>query len=566
MTTTHWRNAVRRAARRAAAREDSLNTPFGYRWEHVKAVVTTALRLAELLDADREVVEAAAWLHDVAKDQPDEDEQNNHGQAGAAAARRILAETDFCPTKIDAVAQAIAQHVGLVSQQPVEPLEAAVVWDADKLTKLGATATLHATVLGLQEETVSSTQDVTDWVIQLDMGRRIAASMNTAPAQRAAWARLRLSSRWVHGMGRELSAADLVEAGLPNEDSLARSELYDVEALRQDGRDGALWAPLWRLRVELTPCERALLQTWPLRRLHFLRHNGASALAYPLTTSRLQHTLGVLALVAHFCPDDGPLRAAALLHDVGHYPFCHSAELVSGVDHHATACQRLTSQPIRGILQAHGLDPDRILALMDGDPPNPLRTHNGLLHLDHLDSWARQAEAAGFGQMPAYQLLDRLQLDGPNVSADLATAEYLVRLIRLGNERHYAEGDVGPAAVLAHLLGLALERGLLSPDELVDATDEGLLARLTMTGDEEIADLVALLRRQPWRIRVRKLAADKPPPAGRLVVELDGLYDAVPLVRWGTGPPRPVTELSAGAAADLDRVRQLVGRFAVTWE
>jgi hypothetical protein len=337
---------------------------------------------------------------------------------------------------------------------------------------------------------------------------------------------------------------------------------YTTESLRQDGRDGMLWSPLWRLRVALTAPERALLQTWPLRRLHFLHHNGASTFVYPLTASRLQHTLGVLALVAHFRPDDVPLRVAALLHDVGHYPFCHSAELVPGVDHHAMTRCRVTSEPVAGILRTHGLDADHLLALMDGDPSNPLRTRNGLLHLDHLDSWARQAQAAGFSELPAHKLLAYLHLEGHNVATDPASAEYLIRLIRQGNERHYAEGDVGPATVLAHLLTLSLERDLIAPDELADATDEALLARLAAAGDDEVAGLIALLRRAPWRIAVRKLSPGEPPPQDTLVVNLDGLYDAVPLLA-GTG--RPITAVSATARAEMARVTDLAGIFAVTW-
>jgi uncharacterized protein len=150
-----WREAVRSAALAAASAETAQEArsqaatagsperrehdiPFNYRWEHVQAVVRLAVRLADLTGADREIVEAAAWLHDIAKGQSE-----NHAKDGAVAARRILAETDFPPGKIDAVADAIAKHRGLWIAEPVEPLEAAVLWDADKLSKLGATAVLH---------------------------------------------------------------------------------------------------------------------------------------------------------------------------------------------------------------------------------------------------------------------------------------------------------------------------------------------------------------------------------------------------------------------------------------
>jgi uncharacterized protein len=69
--------------------------------------------------------------------------------------------------------------------------------------------------------------------------------------------------------------------------------------------------PLWRISVCLNPVEVDLLRTGPLRRLHFVAHGGASAVSTLQSYSRLEHTLGVLALVAHFHPEDElPLCAA----------------------------------------------------------------------------------------------------------------------------------------------------------------------------------------------------------------------------------------------------------------
>jgi hypothetical protein len=146
--------------------------------------------------------------------------------------------------------------------------------------------------------------------------------------------------------------------------------------------------------------------------------------------------------------------------------------------------------------------------------------------------------------------------------------------VRQGNERHYAEGDIGPATVLAHALSLALERGHLASKEFADATDEALLARLTTAGDRQIAELVALLRQEPWRIVARKVApgtgdgaADAPTSGQRLqtdpiLVRLDGLYDAVPLL---AGKGMPITQISTTAQAEMARVRELAGMYAVTW-
>ena len=64
-----WREAARQVMYEATLREaeqryGSRNPVYNYRWEHVSAVCTLAMRLARLTGADLEVIEAAAWLHD----------------------------------------------------------------------------------------------------------------------------------------------------------------------------------------------------------------------------------------------------------------------------------------------------------------------------------------------------------------------------------------------------------------------------------------------------------------------------------------------------------------------
>ena len=62
-----WREVVRKEAHEAAVRETEVRQQgrevlYNYRWEHVQSVVRVAVRLAEMLGADLNVVEAAAWL------------------------------------------------------------------------------------------------------------------------------------------------------------------------------------------------------------------------------------------------------------------------------------------------------------------------------------------------------------------------------------------------------------------------------------------------------------------------------------------------------------------------
>ncbi len=203
-----WREVVRNAAYEASishmrARRDGDAFHYNYRWEHVRAVVRLAVRLAALTGADPEIVEAAAWLHDVAKGHA-----IDHGQAGAEAARRILAATAYPPQKIPAVAHAIAQHVGLWRDQHVEPLEAAVLWDADKLSKLGATAVLHFTA-NLADQGQGDTEVLIGALPGEDWQPRTVESLHTAPARAAGEKRLAAYRAFCHRAAREYGGDDL---------------------------------------------------------------------------------------------------------------------------------------------------------------------------------------------------------------------------------------------------------------------------------------------------------------------------------------------------------------------
>lgn len=167
-------------ARRAWQWPEGSVPPFSHRWEHVQEVVRLALWLAAVTGADRDITEAAAWFHDVCKGQP------QHAALGAAESLRILPQTDFPPAKIGAVADAIRQHEGMTRPKkapPLQPLEAAILWDADKLSKLGVQALAfslsapYLAGLSLAERRRNCLEFVEGTLT------RTVASMNTAPAR-----------------------------------------------------------------------------------------------------------------------------------------------------------------------------------------------------------------------------------------------------------------------------------------------------------------------------------------------------------------------------------------------
>jgi HD superfamily phosphohydrolase len=158
----------------------------------------------------------------------------------------------------------------------------------------------------------------------------------------------------------------------------------------------------------------ALLHTRWLRRLGSISFLGTLD-GHPRSrraSSRLEHSMGVAALGADAARTLGlseqrtrELVVACLLHDVGHYPLSHSAELafasVLGPDHH-----QLSEWIIRGggpiprarslarTLERLDVDPDRVWAIIDGSERGP-RSLGALLHgrinLDTLEGVPRAA-------------------------------------------------------------------------------------------------------------------------------------------------------------------------------
>ncbi|HYO10266.1 MAG TPA: HD domain-containing protein [Tepidisphaeraceae bacterium] len=140
-------------------------------------------------------------------------------------------------------------------------------------------------------------------------------------------------------------------------EKIIRDPVHDVIAFRLD-RD--LDALLFRL-----------LAAPEIQRLRRIRQLGMASLAYPgADHSRYSHSLGVMETarkaldqLAHSFTIDQEGRAvctvAALLHDLGHGPFSHVFERVSGI-HHEEITRRVILDPDSGVHQVL-LDHDRAL-------------------------------------------------------------------------------------------------------------------------------------------------------------------------------------------------------------
>ncbi len=187
--------------------------------------------------------------------------------------------------------------------------------------------------------------------------------------------------------------------------------------------------PLWN-NIRLDALALALLDTPVVQRLRYVRQLGLAYLVYPgASHSRFEHALGAyhLAGVALRLLDErGQLtrlrsdsvaivRAAALLHDIGHYPFSHALEEIGVTHHEVVARPLLLEGPVADVLtNLLGRDaPDEVFALVTGTSDHPLQgLISGSIDLDKVEYLKRDAHMCGvpYGEIDVDRLLNSLVL------------------------------------------------------------------------------------------------------------------------------------------------------------
>src|SRR5437763_1767314 len=187
--------------------------------------------------------------------------------------------------------------------------------------------------------------------------------------------------------------------------------------------------PLWN-NIAVDELAIRLVDTPAFQRLRYVRQLGLAFLVYPgATHSRFEHALGTYHLarrsltlldesdgLAGISADECAIvTAAALLHDVGHYPFSHALEEIGALHHEEVARPLIGDGAIGAILTARvGKNaPERIIALVRGESDSPLqRLISGSLDLDKLDYLRRDAFMCGvsYGDIDVDRLLNSLVL------------------------------------------------------------------------------------------------------------------------------------------------------------
>lgn len=310
------------------------------------------------------------------------------------------------------------------------------------------------------------------------------------------------------------------------------------------GLNGRYRDPLWRLDVDLSLLESELLRSWWIRRLAFVAHAGAAAITTVQSYSRLEHSMGVLALTAYFRPDDQVARAAALVHDIGHLPFSHTFEGVAGLDHHVLGGERL--QELASVLQRYGIGPADLAAHEE-----LLRDRTGRhLGLDHLDSFVRSGQAHGRTTTAPALTLRRLRLIDDVVDTDGGTAGYLQHLMIEEAAGVCSSANVTASAVLRDIASTLLESA--SPARrrsVAEMTDHQFWAAIV--ADDRTATAARRLLQHPESWTAQRVTDDE--RASGPDYTIGRIYTAQPTVGGQPAPepgglPRPPLRFSINDA------------------
>ncbi|WP_255198526.1 HD domain-containing protein [Halorarius litoreus] len=112
---------------------------------HAKRVHDLSIRLAGECEepVDRDVLAAAAWLHDIGRPRERVGTVEQHGAWAATEAAELLAGDDVASEHIEAIQHCLRSHSIRASSPTPETIEAKLLFDADKLDAAGARGLLR---------------------------------------------------------------------------------------------------------------------------------------------------------------------------------------------------------------------------------------------------------------------------------------------------------------------------------------------------------------------------------------------------------------------------------------
>jgi len=292
--------------------------------------------------------------------------------------------------------------------------------------------------------------------------------------------------------------------------------------------------PLWN-NIRLEAEALAVVDTPAVQRLRYVRQLGHAFLVYPgATHTRFEHALGAYHLARRALaqleetagrPALDPagllrLKLAALLHDIGHYPFSHALEEAGLPRHEALAARHLGSGDLALRLERLGAPVETLLPLIQGTSDGPLAgLVSGSLDVDKLDYLSRDAWMCGvpYGVIDVDRLLTSLTYvpgpAGPVLALHdkglSALESLLFAKYQMYRNVYWHHAVRSATAMFKRLVLVAIAARRLRLEDVALATDDGLTHDL-QHGD--VTGLAQALRERRLAKRALDIAATELPP------------------------------------------------------
>jgi len=290
--------------------------------------------------------------------------------------------------------------------------------------------------------------------------------------------------------------------------------------------------PVWN-NIRVDDLTLDLVDTEVFQRLRYVRQLGWTFLVYPgATHTRFEHALGTHHLsrrtLALLCEaedsvtiserDQAIVRSAALLHDVGHYPFSHALEEIGALHHEDVARPLITEGTVAELLTTRlGQDaPQQVFDLIRGRSSSPLQgLISGSLDLDKIEYLKRDAFMCGvpYGEIDVDRLTNSLvlvadpdtgkQTLGVLEKALSALESLLFAKYQMYRNVYWHHAVRSATAMYKRLVEDAVGNAIVSVRALARFTDEGLMHHLE---SDQPPPLLAALKER----RLFKRAAEWP--------------------------------------------------------
>ena len=264
--------------------------------------------------------------------------------------------------------------------------------------------------------------------------------------------------------------------------------------------------PLWK-DIGLTPAFKQLYRCEAMQKLGRIKQLGPTFHLYPgAVHTRLNHSLGVfhitrlmlLSFLHAWVDEPGScpfthqgiqsLLSAALLHDLGHFPYAHALKELSLREHEQLAADIIEHDPtlLRILTEEIGASVASVLAIIDTHRACPdaevgfyRALLSGTLDPDKLDYLSRDAFFCGvpYGMQDASFIISRMRYLPPGIpaiplSAIGAVEHLLFSKYQMYQNVYWHQSTRSATAMIKKALYLAITSGILHEKELYDLDDE----------------------------------------------------------------------------------------------